>query len=458
MRTRVVTALLLLVCGTPGANAAQAGRPVDLTGAWTIELSMPSGPGVSSVTFKQQDSALAGEYSSSALGRHAFQGTVTGRAIEFSFKWVRPRGGQEETTVTLTGAIVSSDEIKGTITLIPGNAGTFTARRDTALSAAAAVSQWRDPSPHRVSMIAVDRDVALEVLDWGGSGRALVLLAGQGNTAHVYDEFVTRLLPLGHVYGITRRGYGRSSVPKQGYDADRLADDVMAVIDALKIERPVVIGHSVAGEELNSIGARYPLRTAGLVYLDSVGDRTLPMPPGYFEKLQSIAPSAPRPTEDDRRNIEAFQQFEQRTTGRILPESELRELFEVLPDGRVGRSRRLTDRAYLADVDQAVDEGVRRPDYSRFRVPALSIQSFPPASVAEARALNLYQERSGITDALMNDVMSEVRKVTSAQIDVFEQGVKGARNKYLLGADHFNFISNPEDVLREIRIFLDGLR
>ena len=42
---------------------------------------------------------------------------------------------------------------------------------------------WQDPSPHREVFVAADTDGRLEVLDWGGSGRPLVFLAGGGNTA-----------------------------------------------------------------------------------------------------------------------------------------------------------------------------------------------------------------------------------------------------------------------------------
>lgn len=45
---------------------------------------------------------------------------------------------------------------------------------------------WHDPSPHTVQFVAVDENVKLEVLDWGRSGKPLVLLAGLGNTAHVF--------------------------------------------------------------------------------------------------------------------------------------------------------------------------------------------------------------------------------------------------------------------------------
>jgi non-heme chloroperoxidase len=77
-------------------------------------------------------------------------------------------------------------------------------------------------SPHNTQYLTVDDGVKLEVLDWGGSGRPLVLLAGLGSAAHVYDEFALKLVPRYHVYGITRRGYGNSSAPWAGYSADRL--------------------------------------------------------------------------------------------------------------------------------------------------------------------------------------------------------------------------------------------
>jgi len=126
-----------------------------------------------------------------------------------------------------------------------------------------------DRSPHPVKFITVDNNVKLEVLDWGGSGRPLVLLAGLGSTAHVFDTFALKLTGICHVYGITRRGYGESAVPDSGYSADRLGDDVREVLDALKLDHPILVGHSIAGEELSSVGSRYPKRIAGLVYMDA---------------------------------------------------------------------------------------------------------------------------------------------------------------------------------------------
>jgi non-heme chloroperoxidase len=64
-----------------------------------------------------------------------------------------------------------------------------------------------------VHFVAVDKDIKLEVLDWGGAGRPVVLLPGLENTAHVYDDFAPRLAPQHHVYGITGQEFGASSAP-----------------------------------------------------------------------------------------------------------------------------------------------------------------------------------------------------------------------------------------------------
>ena len=123
-----------------------------------------------------------------------------------------------------------------------------------------------DSSPHRVQFVTVDQGVQLEVLDWGGSGRPLIFLAGAGDTAHRFDGFAPQFTAQHHVYGITRRGFGASSKPAPAngnYSADHLGDDVLAVMKALHIDRPVLIGHSIAGEELSSVGSRFPAKVSG---------------------------------------------------------------------------------------------------------------------------------------------------------------------------------------------------
>jgi non-heme chloroperoxidase len=102
-----------------------------------------------------------------------------------------------------------------------------------------------DASPHTIQFVPVDKDVKLEVLDWGGTGRPMILLAGLGSTAHIFDKFAPKLTGSYHVYGITRRGFGHSSAPEptlDNYSADRLGDDVLAVSRSIKLEKPILVG------------------------------------------------------------------------------------------------------------------------------------------------------------------------------------------------------------------------
>ena len=182
--------------------------------------------------------------------------TLTGDSLAFSVPDVR---GTYAGKVSADGASI---------------AGTWTQNRPRPLEFQRATTATAWPIGHVRSthFVTVAKGVRLEVLDSGGTGRPVVLLAGLGNTAHIFDGFAVKLREKYHVYGITRRGFGESSAPpvaNGAYAADRLGDDVIAVIDALKISRPILMGHSIAGEELSSIGTRRPEKVAGLVYLNA---------------------------------------------------------------------------------------------------------------------------------------------------------------------------------------------
>src|SRR5262245_47620445 len=177
---------------------------------------------------------------------------------------------------------------------------------------------WKAPAPHVSRLIPVGQDVRLEVLDWGGAGRPLVLLAGGGDTAHVFDEFAPKLTSDFHVYGITRRGFGESGFAPVTSGADTFGDDVLAVLAALELERPILAGHSIAGQELSSIGTRFPNRVAALVYLDAAypyafDNGKVPT----FEEISAAMGSGgpPPPTEADLATFDGLRQYYVRVLG-----------------------------------------------------------------------------------------------------------------------------------------------
>ena len=307
---------------------------------------------------------------------------------------------------------------------------------------------WKDPSPHITQFVTVDKNVRLEVLDWGGSGRPLVLLAGGGDTAHVFDDFAPKLTPAFHVYGITRRGFGESGFSPEGYGADRLGDDVLAVLDSLKLIRPVLVGHSLGGEELSSLATRHPNRVAGLVYLEAGYPYAFDNGKGpsmkEFLDARKIMPQAPPPSESALASFSALQQACLRGLGFTYPEGELRQQFSTTPEGRVGKERDFPGYAMML-------EGMKK--YSNIPVPALVIFAIPHGQakwISESTDPKVHEAAKAFSAAEL--------ALTTKQAKAFEDGVPTARVVRLRDADHYVYLSNEADVLREMKSFLSSLR
>lgn len=169
-------------------------------------------------------------------------------------------------------------------------------------SATQAIADYKQPScintpPYDTTPYKAERfvrlapGVKLEVLDWGGSGEAMVLLTGSGDNAHVFDYFAFQFIDFFHVIGITRRGWLPSSQPKNGYDVETRAADDIKVLDALGIKKAVFVGHSIAGSELSKIAVKFPSYVDKLVYLDAsdISERfTFPDIPSPFSLFTDV--------------------------------------------------------------------------------------------------------------------------------------------------------------------------
>jgi non-heme chloroperoxidase len=310
-----------------------------------------------------------------------------------------------------------------------------------------------DTSIHSVQFITVETGIKLEVLDWGGSGRPLVLLAGLGNTAHIFDTFADKLTTTYHVYGITRRGFGASSSPAPAsgnYSADRLGDDVLAVIDALKLNRPVLVGHSIAGEELSSVGTRHPDKVAGLVYLDagfpyayydsSLGDLLLDTI-DLRKKLDLMMPGVGPP--------ENFKEFIQELLQTSLPRFERdlqdqQQAMQLSPTQSAGTVAPPKPSPVI-DPGEAIIAGEQ--EYTEIKCPVLAIFAVPHNLGAS------FKDNPSARAALQADDLAHMTAMSKS----FEAGVPTAHVVRLPNADHYVFRSNEADVLREMSAFLGSL-
>lgn len=316
----------------------------------------------------------------------------------------------------------------------------------------AATQSWRDLSPHTSRMVTVDHGVQLEMLDWGGTGRPLVLLTGSGHTAHVYDDFAPKLTDCCHVYGITRRGYGISSRPEGGYDDQRLAEDVFQALEAAQIPAPILVGHSMAGGEMTTLGRRHPDRVSAVVYMDALGDlEDEPPADPEFAALSKKMPPNFRPSPicspRDRSTFTGFRLAQACDLGFVapIPESELRNQFDADGD-RIG-SVRSPDW-----VSRAIGQGqVFRRDYSNIRVPVLALIELPAHRPTDKIPAN--EEERKVVDAFN----SRGRVLVNRWIDKVKRHVADVRVVDIPGGGHYLFLTREADVLREIHTFVASL-
>jgi pimeloyl-ACP methyl ester carboxylesterase/DNA-binding SARP family transcriptional activator len=116
------------------------------------------------------------------------------------------------------------------------------------------------------------KDVTLHVVDWAGAEPPVLAIHGSAQMAHSFGALAARLAPAHRFVGLDLRGHGFSDKPPSGYDLERHVDDVCQLIDAMRLRRPVILGHSAGGAIAAFVAGR--AEVAGLVLMEAmIGDR-----------------------------------------------------------------------------------------------------------------------------------------------------------------------------------------
>jgi pimeloyl-ACP methyl ester carboxylesterase len=103
----------------------------------------------------------------------------------------------------------------------------------------------------------------------GGSGLAVVLIHGFGDTGDMWAPLAAELARNHTVVVPDLRGMGLSSHPADGYDKRTQAGDVRAVLTHLGIDHAAVVGHDIGTMVAYAYAARYPDKTDRLVVMDA---------------------------------------------------------------------------------------------------------------------------------------------------------------------------------------------
>jgi non-heme chloroperoxidase len=141
-------------------------------------------------------------------------------------------------------------------------------------------------------------------------GIPVVLLHGLTDSHRSFEPVLAELPISIHAYAVTARGHGDAAKPAGGYDAPQMADDVVAFMDAVGVDRAIVAGHSMGAWTARRAAELHPDRVLGLVLagcfasfdipdmhelLASFGELGDPIDPDYAREWQLSTLARPVP-------------------------------------------------------------------------------------------------------------------------------------------------------------------
>jgi len=193
--------------------------------------------------------------------------------------------------------------------------------------------------------VVVAPGVGLHAEVWRGDPAAapVVLVHGLASNLRLWDGVAERLHADGHtVVAIDQRGHGRSDAPDAGYEIETAVADLLALIETLGLERPLLAGQSWGGSVVLELASRHPAAVRGIVCVDGGVTDMSHSYPVWDDCLAKLTP----PTlthltlaELEKRIRAGVPHFSDRAVAAYL------HCFRELPDGkiepRLARSRHL---------------------------------------------------------------------------------------------------------------------
>jgi haloalkane dehalogenase len=108
------------------------------------------------------------------------------------------------------------------------------------------------------------------VRDYPGEGPAFMMLHGFPDNGHIYDDLIPHLAASGRrAITVDFLGFGASDKPEGArYSFAQQRGDVEAVLDALELDRVVLVGHDAGGPAALNLALDHPDRIASVVLMN----------------------------------------------------------------------------------------------------------------------------------------------------------------------------------------------
>ncbi len=111
----------------------------------------------------------------------------------------------------------------------------------------------------------------LHYIDWPGYGHPIVCVHGLTANCRYMDNLGEKLSPQFRVIPYDLRGRGNSDKPSNGYNLAQHVTDLLGLFDALFLDKPVLLGHSLGAAISASFASQYPDRVHRLILVDGGG-------------------------------------------------------------------------------------------------------------------------------------------------------------------------------------------
>jgi pimeloyl-ACP methyl ester carboxylesterase len=146
----------------------------------------------------------------------------------------------------------------------------------------------------------------LHFLDHPGPGPTLLLMPGLTANAHSFDGLIAAGLNSSfRVLAVDLRGRGLSDKPEYGYTMADHAADILGLLEALKLERVILGGHSFGGLLTIYLAARHPEHFSRFVVIDAAAR----MHPDTFELIRPAIERLGKPVASWEQYLESMKQM-----------------------------------------------------------------------------------------------------------------------------------------------------
>jgi 3-oxoadipate enol-lactonase len=183
----------------------------------------------------------------------------------------------------------------------------------------------------------------------GAKGKAALMFANSlGSDLHIWDAVVDLLSEDFRIVCYDKRGHGLSEAPAPPYTINDLSQDVLGLLDALKIDQAVVCGISVGGLIAQALALSHPERVRGLVLADT-GAR-IGSVESWEQRIATVRAGGLASLEAPTMERWFSRQFRERHGAAIRGYSTM--LLKTAADGYIGTCCALRDADFHATVSQ----------------------------------------------------------------------------------------------------------